>query len=256
MKHFDFEKEYHEVGYDVVVAAMRESNEYVAFRAGWNGKGMFVFKRKSSELTNAAALKITTIDEDVLDVLLAKNKKDKPLIFTESLSLRTAQGTVVNGWIASMSDTLANDWSVVKANTILQERLIPQNQEKQLIETQEEVNALEYSMRSKIDDGYHSFNELYAHRHLLFLNFAKSPTVKGWCSKLHADGTSYVGYFVAGIDLPAGTITYHLPNEFWEIATSILVELDNAPEFDGASSFEVLERLKKNLQNKNNVVLL
>jgi len=38
-------------------------------------------------------------------------------------------------------------------------------------------------------DGYHTFDELYEHRHWLFLSLMKMWPERAWASKLHADGT-------------------------------------------------------------------
>lgn len=98
-------------------------------------------------------------------------------------------------------------------------------------------------------DGYHTFDELYAHRIQLWIalclwvhTFGASPV---WRSRLHSDGTSFDGWFVLGIfEKPGRQITYHLPMERWaecDFATT----LDRAPEFDGHTPADVLERLKR-----------
>lgn len=102
----------------------------------------------------------------------------------------------------------------------------------------------------KISDGFHNFDELYEHRHLLFLNLCKYQY--SWCSKLHADGTMFEQYFIAGIspgrDLKDDQITYHLPIRLWDEAVRICDRvLDNAPEWDGHTSNDVLIRLKEML---------
>lgn len=108
----------------------------------------------------------------------------------------------------------------------------------------------------KISDGYHTFDELYEHRCRLFLTLCKiyseyldglayfTRADKVWRSKLHSDGTAYGGWFLLGINSKQGEqITYHLPERFWEEA-SFAATLDRAPQFDGHTSADVLERLK------------
>lgn len=43
-----------------------------------------------------------------------------------------------------------------------------------------------------ISDGYHTFNDLYDHRHALFLALCRALGM-GWKSRLHVDGTSVDG---------------------------------------------------------------
>lgn len=98
-------------------------------------------------------------------------------------------------------------------------------------------------------DGYHTFDELYEHRIVLFiklcehLNFTGSQLV--WRSKLHHDGSQYDGWFIMGINSISGRqITYHLPLSHWE-ETNFAKTLDKAYKFDGHTSEDVLERLKQ-----------
>ena len=95
------------------------------------------------------------------------------------------------------------------------------------------------------NDGYHTFTELYDHRITLFIALARAlRTHKVWRSELHSDGTSFDGWFVLGInDKPGKQITYHLPNSRWE-ETDFAFTVDRAPEFDGHTAEDVLERLK------------
>jgi hypothetical protein len=97
----------------------------------------------------------------------------------------------------------------------------------------------------KISDGYHTFDELYQHRHALFLNLLRLAGV-GWKSLVHSDGTpSYDGWFLAGITLPSGDITYHLPIDLWDKA--LVSEVPKAPPFDGHTSRDVVTRLMEAL---------
>lgn len=100
-------------------------------------------------------------------------------------------------------------------------------------------------------------DELYEHRIELYLKLAEllywqtrdnsilRNTV--WCSKVHSDGSQMEGWFVLGIGQEAGKqITYHLPMQYWDRACQHVVRvLDRAPEYDGHTSAQVLERLRK-----------
>lgn len=108
----------------------------------------------------------------------------------------------------------------------------------------------------EVSDGYHTFDELYAHRIALFIalaslcrrqelkvgEFPDQPFV--WRSKLHSDGTMFENWFVMGIGSFKGQqITYHLPISNWE-ETNFAQTLENAPEWDGHTPADVIERLK------------
>lgn len=104
-----------------------------------------------------------------------------------------------------------------------------------------------------ISDGYHTFGELYEHRIVNFVTVCKmykSILIYGhnvWRSKKHSDGELAFGgtWFVLGIGKEQGKqITYHLPIEKWE-STSFAETLGMAPEWDGHTSQDVLERLSK-----------
>jgi hypothetical protein len=97
----------------------------------------------------------------------------------------------------------------------------------------------------KVSDGYHTFDELYEHRNLLFLALMKSNPSISWRSKLHADGTMEDGWWIAGMDLPDGPVTYHLPERLWPLLDYTDVRsVDRAPEWDGHTPSDVLARLR------------
>ncbi len=109
----------------------------------------------------------------------------------------------------------------------------------------------------EISDGYHTFTELYNHRHALFCALTKiydnyitplQTRVKCWKSRFHSDGSSLEGWFIVGMtitefDGPKSQITYHLPNEWWDKFK--LLELSHAPTYDGHTPNDVIERLMK-----------
>ena len=103
-------------------------------------------------------------------------------------------------------------------------------------------------------DGYHTFGELYEHRIVLWIALCKilyddpqyqtGQKADVWRSKLHSDGTSFDGWFVMGIGRNKGEqITYHLPISKWE-ETEFAETREKAPEFDGHTGDDVLERIK------------
>ena len=95
-----------------------------------------------------------------------------------------------------------------------------------------------------LSDGYHTFNELYHHRAVLFSVICNSFKSLAWKSKKHNDGTMYNGMFIVGIATPKGNATYHYDIEpYWDMFD--VKELDKAPEWDGHTPSEAIERISK-----------
>lgn len=93
-------------------------------------------------------------------------------------------------------------------------------------------------------DGYHTFNELYHHRAVLFSVIVANFAARAWKSKLHADGTMYDGMFIVGIETPDGQATYHYDiDPYWNLFRC--TELGCAPEWDGHTPNQAIERIGK-----------
>ena len=86
-------------------------------------------------------------------------------------------------------------------------------------------------MKNNISDGYHTMNELYYHRGILFSVVCNQNSSLAWKSRKHSDDTMYDGMFIAGINTPEGQYTYHCENDLWDLFN--IKEIDNAPEWDG-----------------------
>lgn len=99
--------------------------------------------------------------------------------------------------------------------------------------------------KGDISDGYHTFNELYDHRAALTAALFKSlPSDTVYKSKKHHDGTMYDGMFIVGANFPGiGAISYHYDLDPWWDVFNIR-EVENAPEWDGHTPNDVIERLK------------
>jgi hypothetical protein len=123
-------------------------------------------------------------------------------------------------------------------------------------------NAPDGDKRRPCDcDGFHTFGELYDHRVELFIALCRqlrtkidADNINGvrmadiskeiWRSKLHADGSSFDGWFIMGINKETGTqITYHLPIDRWD-ETAFAETLDRAPHWDAHTPDDVIHRLK------------
>lgn len=101
--------------------------------------------------------------------------------------------------------------------------------------------TIECENPGKISDGYHTFDELYAHRIMLFICLMNCNKSISWKSRLNSDGSHWEGWFVAGMNLPSGQVTYHISDQFWNLLNDIRV-LEKG-EWDGHTSEDVLRRL-------------
>lgn len=91
-------------------------------------------------------------------------------------------------------------------------------------------------------DGYHTFNELYHHRAVLFSVIVKAFPERAWKAMQHHDGTMYDGMFIVGIDTPEGQASYHYDiNPYWDMFEC--QELERAPEWDGHTPAQAIERI-------------
>lgn len=108
---------------------------------------------------------------------------------------------------------------------------------------QASFNLPEGISTGQISDGYHTFDELYAHRVRLFSVLLRAHEDKAWWSRKHHDGSVMDAWIIAGIKTPAGMVTYHLPES--EIPNlPAWLELTHGMEWDGHTADDVLERLK------------
>lgn len=88
-----------------------------------------------------------------------------------------------------------------------------------------------------ITDGYHSFNELYQHRCILFSIICNTFRDYSWKSWLHSDGTMFTDYFIVGVTTPQGNYTYHYHKDEWDRFN--VKEIDKAPEWDGHTASDI-----------------
>ena len=103
-----------------------------------------------------------------------------------------------------------------------------------------------------LSDGYHTFNELYYHRAILFSVICNSMPNKAWKSKLHDTGDMFDGMFIVGIETPEGQATYHYDIEpYWDMFK--VKELEKAPKWDGHTPQEAIERIAKISADMNEV---
>ncbi len=80
-------------------------------------------------------------------------------------------------------------------------------------------------------DGYHTFDELYHQKAILFSVICNQNKSNAWKSKIHADNTMYDKHFIAGVNTPKGQYTFHFYNKYWDLFN--IPELEKAPIWDG-----------------------
>ena len=108
---------------------------------------------------------------------------------------------------------------------------------------QEGINNTPDDVRGNYSDGYHTFNELYETRNLLFAALIQQHKDKAWRASRNAEGTKWPGWFVCGINKEAGQqITFHMPEKFWANLEGIETH-DINPYYDGHTSADVTNRL-------------
>ena len=85
--------------------------------------------------------------------------------------------------------------------------------------------------KGQISDGYHTFDELYHHRMVLFSIICNTYKKQAWKSWTHHDGTMYDDYFIVGITNDKGDYYYQYHKDYWDIFK--VKEQDKAPVWDG-----------------------
>jgi len=101
------------------IEALKEGKRVA--RQGWNGKGMFIFERPSDELEIGFIVdKVKSLPQSVKDFFKARIEKEMPseqglerIKFGPYLCMYAADGSIVNGWLASQTDILSEDWCIL-----------------------------------------------------------------------------------------------------------------------------------------------
>lgn len=78
-------------------------------RAGWNGKGMFVFMQVPSTITIDIIPKMQSLPQSVKDEFVRRNAS---ISYSNQLAI-VKEDSSINGWAPSVSDALAMDWLVL-----------------------------------------------------------------------------------------------------------------------------------------------
>jgi hypothetical protein len=101
---------------------------------------------------------------------------------------------------------------------------------------------------AQMSDGFHTMEELYDHRRALaavLAAYAATQEGAAWRSKAHhPDDTPMFegGYFIVGIELNTGTVSYHYKLSHWDDFAAV-PEVEHAPRWDGHTPATVVDRL-------------
>jgi dUTP pyrophosphatase len=95
-------------------------------------------------------------------------------------------------------------------------------------------------------DGFHTFNQLYHQRAILFATIVNNFKRHAWKSLKHEDGNycfdSDGKWFVVGVDTPEGSYTYHYETDkYWDMFDC--KALETAPHWDGHTEEDVTRLL-------------
>jgi len=97
----------------------------------------------------------------------------------------------------------------------------------------------------EISDGYHTFNQLYHQRAMLFATIVNEHPDISWKSFKHSDGHYCFDedgeMFIVGIDTPEGPYTYHYHKKYWDLFKC--KELECGKEWDGHTEEDVTRLL-------------
>lgn len=110
------------LGFDWAINALK--NGKAVRRNGWNGKGMFIFMRPGDELpVDMVIEKVKSLPQCVKDYYqnqyngdykMASTGEAFTIQFTPYICMKAANGEIVNGWLASQTDMLAEDWELAE----------------------------------------------------------------------------------------------------------------------------------------------
>lgn len=122
----------------------------------------------------------------------------------------------------------------------------------QLTKSNNKIEKMEKDLKSgDLSDGYHTFNDLYYQRCILFATIVNQNKDISWKSKRHEDGQKCFNsdnWFIVGIDTPKGSYTYHYEAKYWDLFDCI--ELENGKHWDGHTERDV-DRLLSTLDESD-----
>ena len=97
------------------IEALKEGK--IVSRAGWNGKGLFVFRQVPSEVPSEIIPKMTSLPQAVKEVFI---KSGGSIKYQNQFCIVYPDNSL-HGWQPSGSDALATDWEIYSAHLVASE---------------------------------------------------------------------------------------------------------------------------------------
>lgn len=76
-------------------------------REGWNGKGMYIY------IVNGSTPKAGKLRGQAFEHVGSKQPRGQEVKINSHIDMKAADGSIVVGWLASQTDLLAEDWTIV-----------------------------------------------------------------------------------------------------------------------------------------------
>lgn len=136
----------------------------------------------------------------------------------------------------------------VDCSILIEDMLFSILDNKEYQDSVENINNMILRLKKKgesvkgVSDKWHTFEELYYHRMILFSIILNMNKDISWKAKKHHDGTMFDDdSFICGIETPEGQYTYHYNLEHWDMFD--VKELEFAPEYDGHKPSDITRLL-------------
>lgn len=88
---------------------------FLVSRTGWNGKGMYLFMRPEDTLSIDLVIRAKSLPDTFKSKIIEDPEKMK-VKFGAYICMKCADGSICNGWLASQTDMLSEDWCIVNPN--------------------------------------------------------------------------------------------------------------------------------------------
>lgn len=87
---------------------------FLVRRQGWNGNGMFLFMRPADCLPDQTIVEqVKSLPWNFKEWVHHHPNETHQRFFCSYICMKAADGSIVNGWLASQTDMLTDDWELV-----------------------------------------------------------------------------------------------------------------------------------------------
>lgn len=163
----------------------------------------------------------------------------------ESITIQTGQTYGKSANVAGDLDTDLISRQAIKYHTQLEAMGNGQYEEVEVAYKSDIESLPSVEDMGEVSDGYHTFNQLYHQRAVLFATIVNQNKDKAWKSWKHEDGKFCFDkekeWFIVGVDTPEGSYTYHYEKKYWDLFDC--EELDRGKHWDGHTDDDVTRLL-------------